>query len=178
MQVKLLLLAALVATSSACAHSYDTTYRSGPDGPANLERGASVLVGLALDGVFDGKFAYESGIQTANAIATALQPHSDSVTIASSAETREVYDAQAKQASIDYLIVPEILIWEDRNTQRWGIPDRVLVQLVLVDVNSGSVLDTTKISGTSRTSLSWNDQPQDLLPVPLEAYASRIFRER
>lgn len=178
MTAKTLFLVMLASVTSACAHSYDIHFRSGSDGPANLEPGASVLIGLPLDGVFDGKFAYNSGYLTADAVATALHRHTEAAKTAETAETREVYETQANARSLDYLIVPEILIWEDRNTRRWGIPDAVLVQLLLVDVRNGSVLDTTKISGTSRTSISWNDQPQDLLEAPLEAYASRIFRER
>ena len=50
--------------------------------------------------------------------------------------------------------------------------------LTLSDAGTGEILDTTAISGTSRIELSWNDRPQDLLPAPLERYASSLFEDR
>jgi hypothetical protein len=163
---------------TACAHSYDVrSSNRSADGPI-LSRGSSILIGLPLDG-HDGHFLYGGSAQlTTDAIAAAMSPYTDAVEAAETAETREEYEAKAREADLRYVLFPEILVWKDRNTRRWGLPDLPEVRLTLVDAGTGEVLDTTTISGTSRIELSWNNRPQDLLRVPPKRYASNIFEGR
>jgi hypothetical protein len=93
-------------------------------------------------------------------------------------ESREEYEARAREAGLRYVLLPEIMIWKDRSTRRWGLPDLMEMRLTLSDAGTGEILDTTTISGTSRTGLSWNDRPQDLLRAPLERHASSLFEDR
>jgi hypothetical protein len=165
----------LIAAAVACAHNYDVRYTTRPLGKPVLAHGASILVGLPLDGGDEKRDYVDSGWITTQAIVTALAPYTDAVSAAETAELRDVYEGQAREAGWDYVIFPEILVWEDNNTRRWGIPDQLEVRLTLTDASTGEVLDTTVIAGSSRTSISWNDEPQDLLPVPLEQYAKRTF---
>jgi hypothetical protein len=162
----------------ACAHSYDVrSSNRSAEGPI-LPRGSSILTGLPLDG-HDGHFIYEgSGQLTTDAIVAAMSPYTDAVEVAETADTREEYVAEAREAGLRYVLFPEILVWKDRNTRRWGLPDLLEVRLTLVDAGTGEVLDTTTLSGTSRIEPSWNNRPQDLLRVPLEHYASNIFEGR
>jgi hypothetical protein len=160
---------------TACAHSYDVRSSNGSADAPILSGGASILTGLPLDG-HDGRIVYlGSGQLTTDAIVAALSAYTDAVEAAETPETRGEYEAKAREAGLQYVLFPEILVWKDRNTRRWGLPDLLEVRLTLVDSGTGEVLDTTTISGSSRIELSWNDKPQDLLHVPLEGYASRIF---
>jgi len=165
----------LIVAVVACAHNYDVRYTTRPRGEPVLAHGVSILVGLPLDAREEQRDYVDSGWFTTQAIVTALAHYTDAVSAAETAELRDVYEGQAQEAGQDYVIFPEILTWKDRNTRRWGIPDELEVRLTLTDARTGEVLDTTVIAGSSRTSISWNDKPQDLLPVPLERYAKRTF---
>jgi len=163
---------------AACSHTYDVRSSERPaDGPL-LQRGASILVGVPLDGQ-DGHYTYEgSGQLTSEAIVVALFPFTDEVEAAATPETLEAYVARAREAGIGYVVFPEIFVWKDRNTRRWGLPDLIEIQLTLADAATGETLEITAISGSSRIEWSWNDKPQDLLPVPLASYASSLFEAK
>ncbi|HEY5658993.1 MAG TPA: DUF4823 domain-containing protein [Myxococcota bacterium] len=177
MNSKLSTLCAPLLALVACAHTYDVHSSPASNGPL-LPLGASVLVGLPLDG-HDGHSVYEgSGALTAESIVAALRRYTEAAEVAGIAETLEEYEARAREAGQQFVLFPEIFVWKDRNTRRWGLPDLLELQLTLVDVATGEVLDTTTISASSRIGLSWDDRPQDLLPVPLEGYAARIFQDR
>jgi len=163
---------------AACSHTYDVRSSDrATDGPL-LQRGASILTGLPLDGYDEHYAYYDSGQLTTDAIVAALRPFTEAVETAEMPETREEYEARAREASLRYVLFPEIMIWKDRDTRRWGLPDLMEVRLTLADAGTGEILDTTTISGTSRTGLSWNDRPEDLLRAPLERYASSLFEDR
>ncbi len=163
---------------AACSHTYDVrSLERAADGPL-LERGASILVGLPLDGQ-ENQYTYEgSGQLTTDAIVAALSPYTDAVEAAETPETREAYEARARDAGVRHVLFPEIMIWKDRDTRRWGVPDLMEVRLTLTDATTGETLDATVISGSSRIEPSWNDRPQDLLHVPLERYASSLFEDK
>ena len=168
-----LLVLALAVTG--CAHDQYSHFTSGQQGPPALEYGVSILVGLAPDARDEDVEYIDSGWRTTDAIIIALASYTDAAGAAEAPATREAYEEQAREAGQQYVIFPEILVWKNRNTRRYGIPDLLEVRLTLTDAGTGEVLDTTTIMGSSRTTISWNDQPQDMLPVPLEKYASRIF---
>lgn len=165
----------LIAAATACAHDYYVSHTTQPKGAPIVARDASVLVGLPLDAGDERRDYVDSGWLTSQAIATALARYTDAARTAETTELRERYEEQAREAGWDHVVFPEILVWEDNNTQRLGIPDRLELRLTLTDARSGEVLDTTTIVGSSRTTLSWDDKPQDLLPVPLARYAKHIF---
>jgi len=76
------------------------------------------------------------------------------------------------------VIFPELLVWSDRNTGRYGFPDQLKLRLTLVDARTEDVVDVATLWATSRKTPSWNDRPEDLLPGALERYASRMFTGR
>ena len=178
MTPKITALATVLTILAACSHTYDVrSSERAADGPL-LQRGVSILVGVPLDGQ-DGHHTYAgSGQLTSQAIVVALFRFTDEVEAAATPEILDEYVARARAAGIGYVVFPEILIWKDRNTRRWGLPDLMEIQLTLVDAATGETLDTTTISGSSRIEWSWNDKPQDLLPTPLESYASGLFEAK
>jgi hypothetical protein len=178
MTSKITALAIFLVVLAACNHTYDIRSSERTSDDPLLQRGASILVGVPLDGQ-DGHHTYEgSGKLTNDAVVVALVRFTDAVEAAAIPETLEEYVAHARAAGIGYVVFPEILIWKDRNTRRWGLPDLMELQLTLADAATGETLDTTVISGASRIEWSWNDKPQDLLPAPLERYASSLFEEK
>jgi len=175
MAARTLALFALVAALAACAHDYEARFTSGPRGAPLLPLEASILVGIPLD-AREAQFVYlDSGRITSDEILNALAPHTGAARAAESAETLETYAGQARESGLDYVIFPEILIWQDHNTRTLGIPDLLELRLTLVDAGTGDVLDVATLSASSRITPSWSDEPRDLLPGSLARYAARVF---
>jgi Domain of unknown function (DUF4823) len=169
---------ALAGLLAACAHSYRAEYSSGAQGAPLLPEEARILVGVSLDARERDLGYMDSGLITTDRILEALDRYTGEARAAESAESLEQYIDQARARELDYVIFPEILVWSDRNTQRYGFPDQLELRLTLVDARTKDVLDTATVSATSRKTPSWNDRPEDLLPGALERYASRMFTGR
>jgi hypothetical protein len=85
---------------------------------------------------------------------------------------------KAKAGGYTYLIYPVILHWEDRATEWSGIPDKITVEISVIDVATGAVLDSARIEGKSKWATLGGDHPQDLLEKPLTDYARTLFPQR
>ena len=164
----LLFLAALVV---GCASSYEQVHVTAPT--VKLDAGKSILIALPANGRYETINYSESGRMAAAAVSTAFSVHSDNVSIDDGCQTLECL--QAKSTTADYFVVPEILHWEDRNTEWSGKKDVMEIQLAVVDAASGAALATTVISGKSKWATFGGDHPQDLLPEPLKAYVDSLY---
>lgn len=81
---------------------------------------------------------------------------------------------QEGKQNYTYYVVPEILHWEDRNTEWSGIPDRVEIKLVVYDTLR-SELASVVVSGKSKWATFGGDHPEDLLPEPLRQYVESLY---
>ncbi len=82
---------------------------------------------------------------------------------------------KAKAGGYTYLIYPVILYWEDRATEWSGIPDKITVEISVIDVATGAVLNSARIEGKSKWATLGGDHLQDLLEKPLTDYARTLF---
>jgi len=178
MTAKRLRLLALAVLWTACAHSYRAEYSSGPQGEPLLPEEARILVGVSLDAREQHLSYLDSGLTTTDRILEALDRYTGEARAAESPETLEHYVDTARALELDYVIFPELLVWSDRNTGRYGFPDQLKLRLTLVDARTEDVVDVATLWATSRMTPSWNDRPEDLLPGALERYASRMFTGR
>jgi hypothetical protein len=80
-----------------------------------------------------------------------------------------------QSTSVDYFVVPEILHWEDRNTEWSGKKDTLEIKLSVFDAADGTTLATTIISGKSKWATFGGDHPQDLLPEPVNRYVETLY---
>ena len=71
--------------------------------------------------------------------------------------------------------MPEILHWEDRNTEWSGIKDKIEIKLVVYDAATGNELASTIIAGKIKWATFGGDHPQDLLPEPLKRYVESLY---
>lgn len=131
---------------------------------------------MARDGSYQHQYYDGSGSMVTSELVKALKAHGSDARAASSHGTLEDYVSHARAASLDYLVIPEIQHWEERATEWSGKPDRIEVELTLVEVASGRTLDRTVVSGKSRWMTFGGDHPQELLPVPLAQYADALFQ--
>jgi hypothetical protein len=139
-----------------------------------LVRGAAVLISTPKNGSYYNKEYHASGQQTAEVIHTAFASFSDRVVVSSRCADLPCLKSESS-GDYQYLVVPEILHWEDRNTEWSSIPDRIVVKLVVIDEKNGAELAATVISGKSKWTTFGGDHPQDLLPAPIKQYVAELY---
>ncbi len=141
-----------------------------------VSRDASAYIVLPGDGQY-GSINYQgSGLAVAQEVERAFSPYLREAKIATRRDSMETALINAKAQGFDYVIHPEIVHWEDRNTGWSGRPDVASVKLSIVDVASGMLIDSAEIGGTSKV-MSWSlEHPEDLLPKPLSDYAASLFK--
>lgn len=170
MRIPTLLIAALIA--SGCASSYEHTPLTAPT--QQLDSDKSVLIATPNDGSYESANYANSGRMTAVAVQAAFAQHTSNVAV--STECSDIDCLKISQTTIaDYYVVPEILHWEDRNTEWSGKKDRLEIMLTVYDATDGTELSSTKISGKSKWATFGGDHPQDLLPEPLKQYLATLY---
>lgn len=157
---------------SGCASTYKQEVVTSPS--AKLERSKAVLIATPKNGAYDQKAYQASGQQTAAAVRAAFARFSDRVIVSSRCADLPCLQAEGANG-YTYFVVPEILHWEDRNTEWSGIPDRVEVKLVISDSRSNAEVASIVISGKSKWATFGGDHPQDLLPEPIKQYVESLY---
>jgi Domain of unknown function (DUF4823) len=156
-----------------CADSHEVI-RTGTR-TAALAPEASAYVALPADGRY-GQTVYQgSGMQTAQTVADAFAPWLRKVLVAGTPETVEDARRSAEHGGYDYLLYSQILHWEDRATEWSAKPDVVSVELSVIQVSSGTIVDHSVINGRSGLATLGGDHPQDLLPPALKEYTALLF---
>jgi hypothetical protein len=165
---------ARVAGSAAASPPSRPAGRPAAGRPARLVRG-SALVAVPKDGRFGGTRYSGSGRTTAQIVVSAAARHLDRVEALRRPHSLKDNLAKARAGGFQYLIVPQIEHWEDRNTTWSGRPDKVSIVLAIYAVRTGKVVDSTRIDQESGWSLgATSDKPEDLLPQPVETYFASI----
>jgi hypothetical protein len=157
---------------SGCTSTYTRTNLAEP--VAVLQRGKSVAIATPADGVYGTTEYASSGKSTALAVRGAFAKFAGETSIVSACKDLACLREQAGAES-DYLVVPEILHWEDRNTEWSGIKDSIEIKLAVYDSKSGNELAASVIAGKSKWATFGGDHPQDLLPEPIYAYVATLF---
>lgn len=165
------LLSTTVIVASGCASTYQRNDIGSFD--SKLATGGSVLVATPTNGSYGGKEYSGSGESAAQAVRSAFERHSNSVTISSTC--KDIECLRANGVSADYLVVPVILHWEDRATEWSGKKDKMELKLAVFDGKSGGELHSTVISGKSKWATFGGDHPQDLLNEPVNEYVSSLY---
>ena len=166
-------LVAVALLLSACAATYKQEVLLSPR--AKLERGKSVLIATPKDGFYETKEYRGSGAKTAIVIQAAFARFSNNVAVSPTCRDLACLQGEGKQTAYAYYAVPEILHWEDRNTEWSGKPDRVEVKLVVYDGATQSEIGSAVISGTSKWATFGGDHPEDLLPEPFQQHINSLY---
>ena len=168
-QVLMLLLVALL---SGCASTYRQDVVSAPS--AKLQRGQAIVIATPRNGSYERKVYWASGEQTALAIHAAFARFSDRVAVSARCADLPCLLAEGHQG-VAYYVVPEILHWEDRNTEWSGVPDRVEVKIVVSNAATRDVIASVVLAGKSKWATFGGDHPQDLLPEPIKQYLDGLY---
>lgn len=155
-----------------CSSSYKQESTSKP--LMKLHAKKSVLIAVPANGNFDDKYYKESGIQTAKATLEAFKHHTKHVSIVESCRSVDCLSASDAKSAY-YFVVPEILHWEDRNTEWSGKKDKIAIRITVYDAASLEIISSTTLSGKSKWATFGGDHPQDLLPEPVKSYVDSLY---
>lgn len=172
MRIAPLVVIAFAAVASGCSSTYVQSALTEPT--AKLTRNKSVVIATPAAGYYESKEYENSGQMTAEAIRAAFEKYTAATTIVPECQSL-VCLQQGKYSGFDYYAIPEIIHWEDRNTEWSGKPDRIEVKISIYEGQSWKELATTVISGKSKWATFGGDHPQDLLPEPIDAYVGSLY---
>jgi hypothetical protein len=162
---------ALAGVLSGCASSYRQQVVT--PAASSLERGQAVLIATPKNGAYERREYAGSGLQTAAAVRAAFARHTDRVTVSRCTDMNCLRSEAAGRYT--YLVVPEILHWEDRNTEWSGLPDRIEIKLIVADTRVDREVASTILGGKSKWMTFGGDHPQDLLPEPVQRYVDSLY---
>jgi hypothetical protein len=172
--MKFFLVALMLLLLSACADSHQLM-RMGGD-RTKLDPSGLVYVSVPRDGQYGQTTYYGSGQNTAQIVVTAISQYAKRVEGGHGYQEFDTALDSAEKLNAQYLVVPTILEWEDRATEWSGIPDKASVKLIVVDIATGTTLDSVLIKGKSGLATFGGDHPQDLLPKPVGEYISYLYQ--
>ena len=140
-----------------------------------LRSGGKVAIATPEDGTYGEKVYRVSGESTAAAVRGAFARYTSQAVIVGNCADATCLRQAPEGKSADYLVVPEILHWEDRNTEWSGIKDKIEIKLTVFDRGSDAPVASVVINGKSKWATFGGDHPQDLLAEPVGAYVASLF---
>lgn len=162
----------MLATVSGCASTYKQNILTEPT--TKLLKGKSVAIATPANGSFEAKEYPVSGKMTALAVRAPFARFTNTIIVLTDCKELECLK-KTGSATSDYYVIPEILHWEDRNTEWSGKPDRIEVKLSIYEGKTWKEIVSTIISGKSKWATFGGDHPQDLLPEPLNTYIESLY---
>lgn len=163
-----------IVVLASCADSHKVI-RAGGDGTSILTPSDTIYVAVPKDGVY-GEHVYSgSGQTTAQIIQGAFVQHARRVRVGRATQNFDEALKAANDTESDYLAFPRILHWEERATEWSGIPDRVEVNIEIIEVETGDTLTSAVAKGTSGLATFGGDRPQDLLPRPIGKFVTSLY---
>lgn len=169
--MKQLLVSGLLLVLAGCSASYQQNDVTRPS--ERLSETAFVYIVIPQDGRFESQVYANSGVMTADAIRMAFSQHSARIEMV---DTCSIGTCFAKlHGEMGYLVIPEILHWEDRATEWSGRADRLEVKITVFDLSTQEMLASTVLNGRSRWATLGGDRPQDLLAGPITHYVDSLY---
>lgn len=157
-----------------CADTH-TLIRQNPAPITTISPKQSFYISLSRDGLYGDEPYPGSGLTLSQAILSSFASYARRVEVATTVESYDEARKRALDKQYEYLVYPTILHWENRATEWNGIPDRVKVKIEVVKAQDDSVFDSVIIEGTSGMWTFGGDNPQDLLPQPIEEFVTSLF---
>jgi len=140
-----------------------------------MHRSATGYVSVPPDGEFGQMTFPGSGMTVSEAVMAAFAKHLSKVVIAKAPQTLDSALKNAREAGAQYLIAPNIVRWEDWNTEVSGRSDRMSVEISVIKVATGAVIEHGVISGINGVPELGSTKPEQLIPTPLSRYVDSLF---
>jgi len=162
----------LISFITGCNSTYTQSELHTPT--TNLDASLGVLISTPEDGWYGNTQYRNSGRMTANAIRAAFSKHTSNVTISRECHGDDCLD-NIDVEKFGYYVKPEILHWEERNTEWSGKPDRIEIQMVVFDSATQEELANSSYTGKSKWLTFGGEHPQDLLSEPTNEYVGNLY---
>ena len=130
----------------------------------------------AKDGAYGGKTYKGSGLNVSKIILRTLrnvQPLAQLVEETNEADAIKI----AKQKDASYLIVPDLLHWEDRATAWSGYRDKVKIELRFLSLNPIETISSQTYYTTNNSITFLNTKPEDLLDERFDKFIYQFLGE-
>jgi hypothetical protein len=165
----------LALAMGACEGTHRVTPNVGLTERKTIEAGAPVFIAVPADGKYGDARQPGSGAAVAHALKAAVSRKVSSVTIGGLGLSCQDLLGPAKKAGSRYMFCPSIKEWQDRDPTWSGLPDTIVIEMLVYEVASGKLLSSMTISAMSKWIALTNDPPETLLAEPFEKYVNELF---
>ncbi|MDB6037387.1 MAG: hypothetical protein JWM99_1228 [Verrucomicrobiales bacterium] len=166
--------ACALALALLCACQTQQTITQSDTSQTVLKQGSLVYVAVPEKPGRDDERSYEgSDYQTAEACAKAFKQYAE-VTLGRESQNLENALASARARKCDYMVKPEIRIWEDNPTEWNGERDRLEVDVETFETATGKTISRVVLKGKSRL-MTFGDRPERMLIGFFEPHAAKLF---
>jgi hypothetical protein len=158
-----------------CKSTYsEKTVTTAP--PPILKSTTRVYIATPFDASYKKKVAQGSGKQTSQALAVAFGRYGRSVYTGKLPEGLTEALESARKYNVDYLVYPNIINWEDHDTEWSGVRDRLEIKIDLIEAGTGEVAFSREISSIGKWMTDGGETPGDLLATPCEEFVNALYR--
>lgn len=166
----ILLIMGALALSGCSAHYKSTDVKTSTE---KLKQDMPVSIAVPKDGFYSTTVYHGSGQETASALQAAFVRYSEKVSISNNCGDVECLSKATTTEG--YLVVPQILHWEDRATEWSGKRDKLEVKISVYKASNLTLINSTILNGESKLATWGGDHPQDLLAEPINSYVSQLY---
>lgn len=143
---------------------------------SDLRARNSALVAVPLDASSGGKMYEGSGKEVGDIVAAAFRRHVRHVELMSGSAFTNSMDPSTGASRYDYIVIPSILHWEDRNQRKSWREGEIMIGVRVLRARDGTVLADWQITKPSKVSTLFKGGPADQLAEPVREYVDKLFR--
>ena len=156
---------------TACAHMNITPIS---ESAKKLDRAGKVLVVTGADGRY-GSITYTgTGNEFASLVLVEFAKYASAYEILPQMPlANAIGEAKAKDAK--YVVMPEILFYEDRNTPLSGRRDQITVKVSVYNVDDGSMVQSSMVTANNQWATLVNNRPMVLINKPLGEMVKNFY---
>ena len=171
---KLLLLCMMVLTGCSMPRwSSNGTINFSPDSKS-IRNDSSLYVSLPEDGQYGRKAYPASGQAVQTELVSQLSSVFNKVNFAFKTKSLEDDLVDAKKKKANFLVVPTITHWEDRNTAWSYNTDKIGLFIEIIDTTNENSVNSARLSAEGPNRAFVNQHPESLLPRILEDYVNLL----
>ena len=152
-----------------------STYRYNYDNPQNepLISNKKIAISVSQDGYYGDDVYKGSGLEVSNAIKEELNKYSHKTLILRKKQSLNDFSI-TELSEYDYIIIPQILHWEDRATAWSGKPDKIEVYIDIYN-SQKQLLKSGSFYGESAKSTLLSNDPSVLIQKPIKIFFETVF---
>lgn len=156
---------------TACAHMNITPIS---ETAKKLDRAGKVVVVIAADGRYGAKVYSGTGDEFTSLVMVEFAKFAAGYEILPRMELPNALSV-AKEKGAMYVVVPEILHYEDRNTPWSGRLDQITVKVSVYLVEDGSMAQSSMITANNQVATFVDNRPMVLIYKPLTELVKNFY---